>query len=289
MTLRIKSALNKNALKSICVCFATYLSSCTNDFLPELSIDTVSVYTDPDANQNSAIAVDLVIIYDQELEKTLGQMSAAKYFASSKQLLLDNPSLLDIWHWELVPGQIIQDFSPPQEQGDAFAAYVFANYLTSGDHRLKVAPTGVIKILLQKNDLKNLAVYDLHAARVGTTMTNASASRGSEDDEDEDEPPQIKLGPIKDMTAPCKKAGPKIDLPTTCAPQASAPQRKPIPILTRPLAPLPGCRKPGPKAGHRAVRTTHAHHASLPHRKPVSHVNRPLSSPTALTRKPCRK
>src|SRR5204863_559014 len=71
------------------------LVSCTIEDLPELSIESVSIYAAPDANQNSAIAVDLVLVYNQELLKTIGAMSAAKYFASSKQLLLDNPSLLD--------------------------------------------------------------------------------------------------------------------------------------------------------------------------------------------------
>lgn len=253
MSVGMISSLRKKLLKSIWVCLAAVLVSCTNDLLPELSIDTVSIYTDPDANQNSAIAVDLVIVYDQELEKILGQMSAAKYFSSSKQLLLDNPTLLDIWHWELVPGQIVQNFSPPQEEGDAYAAYVFANYLTPGDHRLKVAPTGVVKIILQRDDLKNLAIYDLHESRLGTTMSNAvSSAREETEDEDEEEISQIKLGPTNEPMIPCKKMGPKTTLVggngTVCAPTVPTCQRKPIPIITRPLSPPPAisrqsCRK----------------------------------------------
>src|SRR3990167_11339434 len=96
------------------VCLVLGLVACGNDQLPELTMQSVSIYTDLDANNNSATAVDLVVIYDQELVKTLGQMSASQYFTSMKQLLLDNPTLLDIWHWELVPGQTVQNFSPKQ-------------------------------------------------------------------------------------------------------------------------------------------------------------------------------
>lgn len=122
---------------------------------PDLTINSVTIYTDQDANQNSAIAVDLVVLHDQNLANSLGKMSASQYFSSTTQLLLDNPTLLDIWHWELVPGQVVQVFSP-ETSNKAYAGYVFANYLTPGDHRLKVAPSGIIAILLQKNDLLNL-------------------------------------------------------------------------------------------------------------------------------------
>lgn len=225
----------------LCLCIGMCLPSCTNDLLPELSIDTVSIYTESDTNQNSAIAVDLVLVYDQELAKLLSQMSAAKYFDSSKQLLLDNPTLLDIWHWELVPGQIVQNFSPPQEEGDAYAGFVFANYLTPGDHRIKIAPTGVVKVLLLKNDLKNLAVYDLNEARQGTTMANIvrTANSGAPCEEDCNAN-TIKLGPTNKPMAPCKISQPA---QAPCLSIVTPPCQKPIPIIMRPLCP-PKTRMP---------------------------------------------
>jgi type VI secretion system protein len=154
------------------------LVSCSSKPKPDLSMDSVSIFAEPDANQNSAVAVDLVLVYNEELLKAIGQMSALKYFESSRQLLLDNPTLLDIWHWELVPGQIVEDFEPYQEKGDAFGGYVFANYLTPGDHRVKVAPNGIVKILLLKNDLKNLVIFDARDVRSGTTMTDVVKKMG---------------------------------------------------------------------------------------------------------------
>ncbi|MBY0272261.1 MAG: hypothetical protein K2X02_02430 [Alphaproteobacteria bacterium] len=149
------------------------LAGCTNQSLPELTINSASIYTAQDANQNSATAIDLVIIYDQNLANSIGKMSASQYFSNARQLLLDNPTLLDVWHWELVPGQIVQAFTPEPGQTEAYAAYVFANYLTPGDHRLKVAPNGIVSVLLQKNDLLDLSTESLVAANPDTIMSYA--------------------------------------------------------------------------------------------------------------------
>lgn len=171
MSARMRSIFKKSFLKKFSIFVTLSLSSCANFIQPELSIQSVSIYTDLDANQNSAVAVDLVLVYDDQLVKTFSSLSASKYFSSSPQLLLDNPSLVSIWHWELVPGQTVQDFQV-QQNADAYAGFVFANYLTPGDHRLKVAPNGVIKILLLKDDLKNLVIYDTRNITSGTTMSN---------------------------------------------------------------------------------------------------------------------
>lgn len=238
------STLRKKISSYILVLATIGLTSCTNDLLPELHIESVSIYTEPDTNQNSAIAVDLVMIYDQELVKLIGQMSAAKYFTSSRELLLDNPTLLDIWHWELVPGQVVQDFTPPQENGDAYAAYVFANYLTPGSHRIRVAPNGIVKILLMRDDLNSLVVYDTQEMRLGTTMSNVSTPTTAASDDCDDTECQIKLGPIQNLSQPCNGVtstsmqvygGGEVPLPTA---PCSLPQ-KPIPIVMRPLAPPP--------------------------------------------------
>jgi type VI secretion system protein len=211
------------------------LVSCTIEDMPELSIESVSIYAEPDANQNSATAVDLVLVYNQELLKTIGKMSAAKYFSASKQLLLDNPSLIDVWHWELVPGQIVDNFRPSQDKGDAFGAYVFANYLTPGDHRVKVAPDGIVKILLLRDDLKNLAMANTHDMNMGKTMSdvmNVQVSR----DEGCPRPCQRRLGPAKiRRQQPCRRSSPPPCAQVVDAPCMRPSAREPIQILTRPL------------------------------------------------------
>lgn len=223
------------------------LVSCTIEDLPELSIESVSIYAAPDANQNSAIAVDLVLIYNQELLKTIGQMSASKYFASSKQLLLDNPSLLDIWRWELIPGQLVSNFEPPQDKGNAFGAYVFANYLTPGDHRVRVAPNGIVNIILLRDDLKNLDKSVTNELHMGTTVSNVSNFQEGVEAEDLC---QLLMGSTSSSLS-CQRRAPKCCPPapraraTQCMPPV---QGKPIQIITHPLNPPPAvppqpCRK----------------------------------------------
>lgn len=241
----MKVFIKRSYVNCLYALIALGLVACSSKPKPELYVDTVSIYTEADTNQNSAIAVDLVFVYDQELAKQLGKMSASKYFSSSKQLLLDNPSLLDIWHWELVPGQIVQNFSPPQEKGDAFAAYVFANYLTPGDHRIKVSPEGVVKILLMKNDLKNLAAYDSPELRRGATSANSLPQKGKS----QSDVCKPKLGPVKKPSAPCsittEKTTQKEGKGFPCSPTYHPSQRKPLSIVKQPLAPPPSVsRKP---------------------------------------------
>lgn len=240
-------SIKEKVFRVIFPLMALGLVSCTNEELPELSMQSVSIYAQPDANQNSAIAVDLVLVYNQELLKTVGKMSAGKYFASSKQLLLDNPSLLDIWHWELIPGQIVDNFVPPQDKGDAYGGYVFANYLTPGDHRVKVAPNGIVKILLLRDDLRNLATFNSHDVNMGTTMSEVVNGPG-----ECGETCDLKLGPTKETMQSCQRRAPPLCQPPPCqklidppcalrknvvSPCLPSSQGRPIQIITRPLTP----------------------------------------------------
>jgi type VI secretion system protein len=234
--------INKKLLQPVLA--SLILVACSGEPRPDLSIDSVSIYADPDANQNSAIAVDLVLVYDLELVNTLAKLSASKYFSMSKQLLLDNPTMLDIWHWELVPGQIVDNFTPDQEDGDAFAAFVFANYITDGDHRVKVAPDGVIKIILMKDDLKNYAVFNATDPKVGKTVTDKPNPWVA--GEGEDSFAKMKKGPVTAPSKPCKKA---VQPPVCCPPPQPVccpPPVQPCPISKQSLAPLP-LLKPCPK------------------------------------------
>lgn len=228
------------ALKLLTVLLTVSLVSCTTKELPELSIESVSIYAEPEANQNSAIAVDLVMVYNADLLKTIGKMSAAKYFAASRQLLLDNPSLLDIWRWELIPGQMVAGFVPDHDKGDAYGAYIFANYLTPGDHRIKVGPDGVVNILLLRDDMQNIAMTDAHDIKMGTTMSSLTCAKDMCGYNDCCQEPAVNPTLSYQQTGPCAGTFP------TCQRRAlpPCPQQVPCPtlsqpaqIITRPLGP----------------------------------------------------
>lgn len=146
------------------------LSGCAgDDQIPMLTIDSVSLYADLDANQNSAIPVDMVLVYSTEVNKMISTLSASKYYQNSQQLQRDNPTALDVWHWELVPGQSVENFEINQSKGDAFDGYIFANYLTPGDHRIKISPSGEVKVLMLKEDMIDLTKLNTQNVTSGVT------------------------------------------------------------------------------------------------------------------------
>lgn len=136
----------------------------------QIFLEVVEVTVDPKANQDTAVAMDLVVVYEEGLLNTLLKLSASAYFAQKKQIIRDNPGQIYIWSWEVVPGQIVppRQIKLPQTsmvssffdivsfnskkiqkpQGGLF----FANYLTPGDHRIRVGKETGAKITLGPKD-----------------------------------------------------------------------------------------------------------------------------------------
>lgn len=278
--MKVKIMSFKSTITRLTFAVALSLTACNNESVPELTIDSVSIYTAQDANQNSATAVDLVVIYDQNLVKSIGKMSASQYFSNTQQLLLDNPTLIDIWHWELVPGQIVQAFTPEEGETKAYAGYVFANYLTGGDHRLKVAPSGIVAILLQKNDLLNLSTENLVAANPGTTM--ADAVKTTQSTSTCYQGPQVNLGTTTDTYSSYQSTccGTTATQPALVPPTASSASKTPCgsttatPIYKAPCsstpAPPSSCSMSGAGIGQPVLK------------QPIPIATRPLQIPPAL-------
>jgi type VI secretion system protein len=134
----------------LCVAFFT---GCTPPPQPLVFVEEVAINVDQVANNNTAVAVDLLIVYDDALVATLSKLSANAYFAQKKQILRDNPAQIDLYNWELVPGQHIPPtpvyITRPLPRG----GIVFANYLTPGDHRIRLGPEPSFKIMLGKDDV----------------------------------------------------------------------------------------------------------------------------------------
>ena len=93
----------------------------------------------PAANNNSPIAVDLVLIRDKDLLKEIPKLSAHDWSQRRQQYLRDYPGskqLVD-YRWEWVPGQQI-DCSTLVLSPKPKAIYLFADYATKGDHRMRI-------------------------------------------------------------------------------------------------------------------------------------------------------
>lgn len=116
---------------------------------------SVAVNIAPEANQNSPIAVSLLLVYDTALLTQLKSMPASQWFEKRAQIRGNFPgkSGFESWDWEWVPGQIV----PPQElplRADAKAGIIFANYLPPGEHRAVFKPTQSVQINLLAEDFK---------------------------------------------------------------------------------------------------------------------------------------
>jgi type VI secretion system protein len=112
----------------------------------------VSVRVDDNANDNSAIAVDMVVVYDPKLVDSLLKMTAADWFNKRDQMEKDYPDTLKVSRWEWVPGQIVPDVALEYHLG-ARKVVLFADYRTQGEHRLVVDPQESLHLVLAENDL----------------------------------------------------------------------------------------------------------------------------------------
>ncbi|OJX11734.1 MAG: hypothetical protein BGO77_06460 [Caedibacter sp. 37-49] len=168
ITINFKTLKNFFTLLSI-----LFVVSCAKDDdarNPELNLKFVSISLDNDANRNSATAVELLIVYKMELLKALMKINSADYFASSDQIKRDYPDLVDVYRWELTPGQAIMDYRIKPSGDEPLGVVIFADYLTPGNHRERVGSSEAIHLRL-KNDGFCILEQGCHLAKTGPTKS----------------------------------------------------------------------------------------------------------------------
>jgi len=117
------------------------------------SISRISIAADPDANRNSAVAVDLVMLTDPEAAAAIMKLSARDWFERRQQFTRDYPDGLRILSWELAPGQVLRD-APVDSPGGMTNAIIFAGYRGDGDHRLRLGDVSRVRLLLDEKDVR---------------------------------------------------------------------------------------------------------------------------------------
>jgi type VI secretion system protein len=127
-----------------------FLAGCSAS-LPRVKIDTLAISVAAQANLDTPIAVDAVLVRNPQLFDILLGLPAAKWFAQRDQLRRDYPKDLNVLSYEVVPGQQIVA-APFQFDGQrAAGVLVFADYQTPGAHRVRL-DGGPSKALLQLGD-----------------------------------------------------------------------------------------------------------------------------------------
>lgn len=121
---------------------------------PPLRLDAVSFKVSPTANDTAPVAVDVVTVRDKKLVETLGTMNAIDWFAHREQIQRDNPTTVQVFSWELVPGQVLSQKLPKMER--AWAVLVFADYASPGAHRLRATEADVLTLLVGDKDVEQV-------------------------------------------------------------------------------------------------------------------------------------
>ena len=147
--------MNRPAL-ALCLAAGLALGACS--LVPSWlgggrSISRISNDADPEANQNSAVAIDLVMLTDPEAAAAIMKLSARDWFQRRQQFTRDYPDVLRIVSWELAPGQILRDASV-DSPGGMTDAIVFAGYRDEGDHRLRLGDGSRVKLMLGEKDVR---------------------------------------------------------------------------------------------------------------------------------------
>lgn len=110
----------------------------------------VEITVAPDANLQSPIAVELVVVYDRPLLDQLRELTARQWFERRDDLRRDYPQSFVSWSWEWVPSQAVPEQVLRYEVG-AKAGIVFADYVTPGSHRAVVDPHQPLRLALERN------------------------------------------------------------------------------------------------------------------------------------------
>lgn len=107
-----------------------------------------TVRADSAANRSTPVPVDLVVVFDKKLVDELGALPAREWFAKRAQFSRDHPTGYWVASWELVPGQTLPLQRLPYRRRGARAAFVFADYLERGDHRVRIDPFRAATVVL---------------------------------------------------------------------------------------------------------------------------------------------
>jgi type VI secretion system protein len=115
---------------------------------------TMQVTVVPGANNDSPIAVDLVMIFDKKLVKQIEAMPTKDWFDRRMQIARDFERKLDIASWEWVPGTQTGPIAIGIKQ-KVYGAFIFANYQNGTENRAPVDVTSPVAITLGTANLSN--------------------------------------------------------------------------------------------------------------------------------------
>lgn len=92
------------------------------------AVREIGLFVKDDKNLNHAVSVDIVFIYDENLQSLLENVSAQQWFNEKPGYLSSYAHLMDIVHREMVPGYNDRLEPMPKNYKDALSVVAFARY-----------------------------------------------------------------------------------------------------------------------------------------------------------------
>ncbi len=127
---------------------------------PTVQTETVDFEVGVKANDDNALAIDLVLVFDVGLIGQVSELTSATWFKTRDQIKLANPTGLEVQSLEVIPGQAAAHVEITGHRRDAFAAFVFAGYNSPGPHRTRI--DGMSSVLIRLGG-KDFAVVVPHS------------------------------------------------------------------------------------------------------------------------------
>lgn len=125
---------------------------------PGTSLERLSLVSHKALNHNTAVRVHLVCVYDKKLLDKLKAMNSGDYFSSVAQLKRDNPKNLSLFHFEMIPAQVLEDYTPALTRAsDVWGILLFVDYHGKGSHRTAIkSDFEHARVVLGKSDIKTV-------------------------------------------------------------------------------------------------------------------------------------
>ncbi len=115
----------------------------------------VEVDAENNANMGKPVTIDFVSAYDKQVVDTLETITASEWFKSKNNYILQFEGKIFVFNKEFVPGHQVQLEYTTGIDEDAIANFIFANYHSSGGHRVRV-DKAKIDIKLKENDFERI-------------------------------------------------------------------------------------------------------------------------------------
>ena len=115
-------------------------------------LNKVSFYVADDVNDSSPVTVHILIPYKEEVYAELLKLSAEDYFAKATQIKADNTGYLDVFEWDLIRSQRLDDVPIRTSRYSGAGVIVFASYTSPGAHRLTIGEEENVTIKLNNSD-----------------------------------------------------------------------------------------------------------------------------------------